>query len=102
VRARMQFFDANSYMYVCKANMLFDLREGGETFGEALARLDLPVLMIIDESDQLFTRNQAEEARSLLPRGEVAYYDSGSGHLSCIYETHYIEGPIREFLNRSA
>jgi len=86
--------------YLCKSNMLFDLREGGESFKDALARVDLPVLMIIDESDQLFTRNQAEEARSALPRGEVACYNSGNGHLSCIYETHHIEEPVREFINR--
>jgi len=100
VIGRMQFFDANSYLYICKANMLFDLREGEESLQEALAGINLPALMIIDESDYLFTRNQAEEALKHLPAGEAFYYNSGSGHLSCLYETQYIEQALKEFIDR--
>lgn len=98
VLSRMEFFDANSYLYIAKANTLFDLAENGESFAEALGRLNMPVLMVIDESDLMFTREQAEEARPLLPDGRVEYYDSRNGHLSCLFETGYFAETLRGFV----
>ncbi len=95
---RMQFFDANSYIYIAKANTLFDLCEPGQTLEQALGRLNMPVKMIIDESDLLFTREQAELATPMLPHGQTVYYNSGNGHLSCLYETPLFEAEIASFL----
>ncbi len=95
---RMQYFDANSYLYIAKANTLFDLREPGEELPQALGRLKMPVLMIIDESDLMFTREQAEEALPHLPQGRLETYNSRNGHLSCLYETDYFAGRLAAFL----
>jgi homoserine O-acetyltransferase len=97
VLGRMQFFDANSYMYIAKANILYDLREGKETLENALSHIKAKTLIIIDDSDLMFTRPQAEEAKKFIKDCECFYYDSGNGHLSCIYETGYIEKAIRDF-----
>ncbi len=99
VLARMQFFDPNAYIYIAKSNSLFDLCENGESLATALGRLKMPVKMIIDKSDLMFTEEQAQEAEPLLSDCEVVYYNSKNGHLSCIYETEYLEAPIKKFLN---
>ncbi len=98
VTGRMQFFDANSYIYIAKANALYDLREDAETKEEAWEKITPETLMIIDESDLMFTRNQAEEAMQHLPDAEAFYYDSGNGHLSCLFDTDYFSQVIRDFL----
>jgi homoserine O-acetyltransferase/O-succinyltransferase len=100
VLGRMQFFDANAYLYIAKANALFDLRENGETLGEALARIRAETLMIIDDSDIMFTRDQAEEGRRSIPRCHCFYYNSENGHLSAIYDMTYFEGALRDFLKQ--
>lgn len=98
VKGRMQFFDANSYIYIAKANALYDLRENGETKEEAWSKITPETLMIVDESDLMFTRNQAEEAMRHLPDAEAFYYDSGNGHLSCLFDTDYFAQVIRDFM----
>ena len=100
VLARMQYFDPNAYIYIAKANSLFDLCETGETLKDALAKIRTPIRMIIDESDLMFTREQAEEARPLFPDCEISYYNSRNGHLSCIFETDYLKDPLNSFINR--
>lgn len=99
VLGRMQFFDANSYMYIAKANTLFDLRENGETLEEALRHIRARTLMIIDESDQIFTKLQAEEVRKFQKNCEVYYYNSSNGHLSCLFETNYFSEVIEKFMH---
>ncbi|MDN5280395.1 MAG: homoserine O-acetyltransferase/O-succinyltransferase [Clostridiales bacterium] len=101
VIARMQFFDANSYIYIAKANTLFDLCEENETLDQALSQIKQPVQMIIDESDLMFTSEQAEEARKSLANCELVYYNSKNGHLSCLYETDYFAKSMQNFMNRN-
>ncbi|MDQ7821395.1 MAG: homoserine O-acetyltransferase [Candidatus Eremiobacteraeota bacterium] len=98
VKSRMQFFDPNSYLYIAKANTLFDLREGGESYEKALGHIEARTLMVIDKSDSMFTPAQAEKARRHIRDCRCAYYDSGNGHLSCIFEQGYLERYFREFL----
>lgn len=100
VVGRMQFFDPNAYVYIAKANTLFDLREDSETYQQALAHLKMPVLMIIDESDLLFTMDQANEALQYLPDGQVFNYDSKNGHLSCLFETDYFADRLKSFVDK--
>ncbi|OGK09018.1 MAG: hypothetical protein A2W80_06715 [Candidatus Riflebacteria bacterium GWC2_50_8] len=100
VITRMQFFDPNAYIYIAKANTLFDLCEPGETLKNALAKIKTPVRMIIDESDLMFTREQAEEARPLLNDCEVSYYNSRNGHLSCLFETDYLKEPLERYIRQ--
>ncbi|HNW36132.1 MAG TPA: homoserine O-acetyltransferase [Candidatus Ozemobacteraceae bacterium] len=97
VLMRMQYFDANSYIFIAKANALFDLCEPGQTLSQALGRLKMPVKMIIDESDLLFTREQAELAAPLLPDCETFYYNSRNGHLSCLFDIRLFAAEIEKF-----
>lgn len=99
VVSRMQYFDPNAYVYIAKANGLFDLCEAGETLPQAIARFKLPVRMIIDESDLMFTREQAEEVMPFFPDGEVTYYNSRNGHLSCLFETNYLIAPMKKYVS---
>ncbi|MBF0545440.1 MAG: homoserine O-acetyltransferase [Candidatus Riflebacteria bacterium] len=99
VLGRMQFFDPNGFLYIAKANTLFDLREGKETFKDAMQKITCPTLMVIDESDLLFTKGQAEEALKYLPNARMHCYNSHNGHLSCIFETDYFAKEIKGFLN---
>jgi homoserine O-acetyltransferase len=98
VLQRMKFFDANSYIYIAKANTLFDLCENGESLRSALGKIECPVKMIIDESDLMFTREQAQEASEFLPDCETIYYNSRNGHLSCLYESEYFAHDIKRFI----
>lgn len=101
VVSRMQYFDPNSYIYIAKSNGLFDLCLPGESLAQALGKIKLPVRMIIDESDLMFTREQAEEARPLLPDCEVTYYNSRNGHLSCLFETNYLIETMKKYVEKS-
>ncbi|MBF0407056.1 MAG: homoserine O-acetyltransferase [Candidatus Riflebacteria bacterium] len=98
VLGRMQFFDPNGFLYIAKANTLFDLRSGNESLKDALSAIKAPTLMVIDESDLLFTRGQAEEALKYLPKAEMHCYNSHNGHLSCIFETGYFGEKLKSFL----
>ena len=100
VLGRMEFFDANSYIYIAKSNAIYDLRENGESKEEAWGKITPKTLMIIDESDLMFTRDQAEEARKHLPDARCFYYDSKNGHLSCLFDTHYFAEVMGEFLEK--
>lgn len=99
---RMKFFDANSYMYIAKANALYDLAEPGETLEQALAKITPPTLMIIDESDLIFNVRQAKIAEKFLPNARTAYYNSGNGHLSCLFDHQLFGEHIRTFLKGSS
>lgn len=98
VITRMEFFDANAYMYVAKANILFDLRENSETFAQALASIKAPVKLIIDHSDLMFTTDQTKEALQHLPNAEAFFYDSRNGHLSCLFDIHHFSEAMRGFV----
>ena len=100
VFARMEYFDANSYMYIAKANILYDLREGEETLEDALSHIKAKTLIIVDESDLMFTKPQAEEAKPFIKDCECFYYDSDNGHLSCLYETDYFKDEIKRFMGK--
>lgn len=96
---RMKFFDPNAYMYIAKANALYDLAEEGETLEQALAKITPPSLMIIDESDLIFNVRQARIAEKLLPHARTVVYNSGNGHLSCLFDHHLFAEEIRKFLS---
>ncbi len=99
VVTRMQYFDPNAYIYIAKANTLFDLCQPGESLAGALGKIKTPVRMIIDESDLMFTREQAEQAQPLFPDCQVSYYNSRNGHLSCLFETGYLIEPMNKYIN---
>jgi homoserine O-acetyltransferase/O-succinyltransferase len=101
VLGRMEHFDANAYIYIAKANALFDLREGEETQEEAWSKIKAPVLMVIDDSDMLFTGEQAEQAMKYLPNAKTYYYNSKAGHLSCLFNIDLFENAIGEFIRKS-
>lgn len=98
VLARMQFFDANSYLYIAKANALFDLCDPGQDLAAALRTIATRTLMIIDASDLLFTPAHAAEAMKYLPNADTFTYDSGNGHLSALFDTQHFAERLREFL----
>lgn len=98
VLGRMSFFDANAYIYIAKANAIFKLGQGNESEEDALKSIKARTLMIIDESDLLFNKDQAEQAKRSLPEAECFYYNSGNGHLSCLYDTHLFSDAVAKFI----
>lgn len=98
VLGRMQFFDANSYLYIAKANTLFDLASEDESFEDALSSIKARALMVIDDSDLMFTREQAQLAKHYIKNCDCFYYNSENGHLSAIFDMAFFEDAVREFM----
>jgi homoserine O-acetyltransferase len=77
-------FDANSYLYITKAEDYFDLTNGTGTLMDAFRTVDTRFLVISFTSDWLYPSYQSQEIVRVLRRvnGDVAYCDlqSNYGH----------------------
>ena len=77
-------FDANSYLYITKAEDYFDLTSGTGRLADALRPMDVRFLVISFTSDWLYPSYQSQEIVRVLRRfnGDVAYCDlqSNYGH----------------------
>jgi homoserine O-acetyltransferase len=99
-------FDANSYLYITKAEDYFDLTRGFPSLGASLARSKCRFLVISFTSDWLYPSYQALEIVNPL-RGllrDVAYCDLGSnyGHDAFLVEVGEQTEIVRGFLASTA
>jgi homoserine O-acetyltransferase len=105
----MQFvdrFDANSYLYITKAEDYFDLSRGYPSLAASLERSRCRVLAISFTSDWLYPSYQMLEIANAL-RGllrDVAYCDltSDYGHDAFLVEVGEQSEIVRGFLNSTA
>lgn len=100
VLSRMEFFDANAYIYIARANALYDLKGDCQTDEQAWGKITAPTLMVIDRSDLLFNEDQAVLAQKHLPDSEVFCYNSNNGHLSCLFDIDLFKDAIANFIEK--
>ncbi|HKD08338.1 MAG TPA: homoserine O-acetyltransferase [Bryobacteraceae bacterium] len=104
-------FDANSYLYITKAEDYFDLTNGTGRLAEAfrldgLTPIDTRFLVISFTSDWLYPSYQSQEIVRVLRRlnGDVAYCDlqSNYGHDAFLVDVAEQTEIVRGFLNSTA
>lgn len=100
--ALVRRFDANSYLYLCKAMDLHDIGRGYESYKEALGRIKAKMLIMGINSDILFPTFQQQEIVKLLNRqGKDVMYseiDSLYGHDAFLIELDKINPAVKKFL----
>lgn len=98
--ARAKLSDANSFLYLTRANQLF-LNEYPGT-AAALARSRARWLVVPSQGDRVFPIEYSEElAKALREAGRpviMAPLSGGLGHLEGVAGMAQVEGPIRSFL----
>jgi homoserine O-acetyltransferase len=104
-------FDANSYLYITKAEDYFDLTNGTGRLAEAfrldgITPVDTRFLVISFTSDWLYPSYQSQEIVRVLRRlnGDVAYCDlqSNYGHDAFLVDVGEQTEIVRGFLNSTA
>ncbi len=99
-------FDANSYLYITKAEDYFDLTNGTGSSTEAFGRVDTRFLVISFTSDWLYPSYQSQEIVRVLRRlnGDVAYCDlpSNYGHDAFLVDVAEQSEIVRGFLESTA
>jgi homoserine O-acetyltransferase len=95
-------FDANSYLYITKAEDYFDLTNGTGKLAEAFNTVDTRFLVISFTSDWLYPSYQSQEIVRVLRRvnGDVAYCDlqSNYGHDAFLVDVAEQTEIVRGFL----
>ncbi|MDR2981781.1 MAG: homoserine O-acetyltransferase [Puniceicoccales bacterium] len=95
-------FDANSYLYITKANDRFDLSEG-RSLEEAFAPMKASALIVGFSSDWLYSPRQNREiALAMLRAGKSASYaeiEMDAGHDSFLLPSTALYRAIRVFMN---
>ena len=101
-----QRFDANSYLYITKAEDYFDLTNGTGKLTDAFQTVDTRFLVISFTSDWLYPSYQSQEIVRVLRRlnGDVAYCDlqSNYGHDAFLVDIAEQSEIVRGFLDSTA
>lgn len=99
-------FDANSYLYITKAEDYFDLASGTGQLADAFRTVDTRFLVISFTSDWLYPSYQSQEIVRVLRRlnGDVAYCDlpSNYGHDAFLVDIAEQTEIVRGFLESTA
>jgi homoserine O-acetyltransferase/O-succinyltransferase len=99
-------FDANSYLYITKAEDYFDLTHGTGKLADAFRPVDTRFLVISFTSDWLYPSYQSQEIVRVLRRlnGDVAYCDlqSNYGHDAFLVDIAEQSEIVRGFLDSTA
>ena len=99
-------FDANSYLYITKAEDYFDLTNGTGKLTDAFQTVDTRFLVISFTSDWLYPSYQSQEIVRVLRRlnGDVAYCDlqSNYGHDAFLVDIAEQSEIVRGFLDSTA
>ena len=95
-------FDANSYLYITKAEDYFDLTSGTGSLAETFRPVNTRFLVISFTSDWLYPSYQSQEIARVLRRinGDVAYCDlqSNYGHDAFLVDVAEQSEIVRGFL----
>jgi homoserine O-acetyltransferase len=99
-------FDANSYLYITKAEDYFDLTNGTGKLIEAFGSVDTRFLVISFTSDWLYPSYQSQEIVRVLRRlnGDISFCDlqSSYGHDAFLVEVAEQTEIVRGFLDSTA
>jgi len=98
-------FDANSYLYITKAEDYFDLTSGTGSLADALGKAKARFLVISFSSDWLYPSYQSQEIVRVLRRSnhDVAYCElqSNYGHDAFLVDVAEQSEVVRGFLART-
>jgi homoserine O-acetyltransferase/O-succinyltransferase len=101
-RDRAAVTDANSYLYLARANALYRAGMGWDSLQEALERICAKVLLVPCASDAFLPPYQSQELLAALRRAGVNArlfrLESDGGHLAGVLEIHKASAVLREFL----
>lgn len=101
-RARLSTADANSMLYLNKANVLFDIGRGFPSYEDAVKSIRAKLLMIGEADDILFPVSQikqhAEAFRALGKQVSYFEYRSGFGHLGGVAAIGQAAETIAKFM----
>ncbi|NLE45530.1 MAG: homoserine O-acetyltransferase [Chloroflexi bacterium] len=96
-------FDANSYLYITKANDYFDLANGYRSLLEALERVEAEFLVVSFSSDWLFPTYQSKDlVRALQANGVPTTFmeiPTSYGHDAFLLENAQLAETVTRFLN---
>ena len=99
---RAKLADANSMLYLIKANALFDLAEQAGSMDQAFKRMKSKVLMIGSDTDLLFSPSQIKAYLDLMTNAglKASYFEikSGNGHDGGILDIGQAQEVIAKFL----
>ncbi|MGQ9638335.1 MAG: E22 family MetX-like putative esterase [Thermodesulfobacteriota bacterium] len=99
---RAKTADANSMLYLNKANALFDISHGFASFEEAIRNIKSKVLAISTDTDILFPPHQIRESIDLFRKlgKEASYFEIKSvhGHLGGVLDIIQASEVITNFL----
>lgn len=98
--ARAKVSDANHFLYLVKANQLF--AAGGKSLAEGVAKMTMPVLLISQPEDLVFTPDMIARTADGLKKSSASLtqitIQGSRGHLDGVISLKQAEGAIREFL----
>lgn len=101
-RERAAKTDANSYLYLAKANALYQAGLGFDSSEAAFTRIRAKVLLIPCSSDVFFPPYQSQKLLDALREAGVTAnafeLESDGGHLAGVLEIHKATRILREFL----
>ncbi len=101
-RDRAELADANSFLYLAKANALYRAGVGFESLEEAFARIAARVLVIPCSSDVFLPPYQSHKLLGALRHAGVRAssfeLESDGGHLAGVLEIHKAAKALKEFL----
>jgi homoserine O-acetyltransferase len=99
---RSQTADANSMLYLNKANGLFDISHGFDTYEEALQSIKAKVLMVGADTDILFTATQLKQHFDAFQKAglDVSFFELKTrfGHLGGVLDITQASERITKFL----
>lgn len=102
IESRIHEVDPEHWIYISRANQLFNIEVGYSSFDEALSRVQAEVLAVPVSSDLMVPPKESKDMIDRLNRlGKKAqYYEvmTDGGHLSAITEYEKFVAPIKKFL----
>ena len=90
-------FDANTYVTLTHAMHTHDLGRGRGDYGEVLAGIGQPVLVVSVSTDALYPPQEQRELAELLPNAQYEMLDCPHGHDGFLIETRQLGDIIARF-----
>lgn len=104
-RDRAALADANAFIYLARANALYQAGAGFDSLEEALKRIRAKLLLIPCSSDVFLPPYQSQKLLAALRRAGVRAnmfeLESDGGHLAGVLEIHKATRALREFLEET-
>lgn len=95
-------FDANTYVTLTRAMDTHDLGRGRGDYGDVLAGIAAPALVVSIASDVLYLPDEQRELAEGLPRAELWTMDGDDGHDAFLIDVDGLSAAVADFRARTA